>query len=57
VNATTGALVRVVSDSSYGFDHILGLSSTGDSLFASDYLANRVIWVNATTCSLVRVLS
>jgi hypothetical protein len=58
LNATSGAVVRVISGSEYRFGFIVAMAVTGKDLFvASSFVGQSVTEINLSTGVLVRVYS
>ena len=55
--AATGALVKVISGSSYGFNGPYGVSSDGTHVWVANYGGNSVTELAAATGALVKVIS
>jgi hypothetical protein len=57
LSASTGALVQVISGSSYGFESPLAISSVATDVWVTNSYVHSVTELNAWTGALVRVIS
>jgi hypothetical protein len=58
INASTGALIRVISGAQYGFDNPDGLALSGNELFVANsykWTAGSITEINASTGALIRI--
>jgi DNA-binding beta-propeller fold protein YncE len=56
LDAATGALVQVISGSSYGFDNPAGIASDGTHVWVTNESGDSVTELDAATGALVHVL-
>lgn len=57
LNASTGALVKVISGSAYGFDDPDAVATDGDDVWVTNGMANSVTELGATTGRLVKIMA
>ena len=57
LSASTGALVQVISGSSYGFQYPDGISSDGTDVWVANETGSSVTELSASTGALVQVIS
>ena len=57
LNASTGALVQVISGSMYGFNSPRAISSDGTHVWVANRYGNSVTELSASTGALVQVIS